>query len=738
MCTGGQVEIKGSNSGCWAGRTTLEKKLFLVLGLSLVLSVAFALTTVVFVLRKDDKEEICLTPRCTVASARLIRSIDTSVNPCDNFFDYTCGQWVKRHAIPDDLSSIDTFTVLRDEVENTLRELLENSVSSSDARAIRKAKLLYKSCMNETLIEERSLAEFETVLRGEFGDWPVRYNSRDINNFSLVNLLSSLRKYNCQPLIHIAVRSNNKNSTSHVLSIDQPSFGMPGQKYYLKGRNDTKLKAYEKLAVQMAINFGADPKTAEEDMSDMVDLEIKLANIITPPENRRDNERLYNKMTVKELSHKFKEFDWMSYFTQVMNIPKKSIYINETEKIIVRDPSYFTELMKILTQVDKRILANYAIWILVKQVGVFLPSRFRKLIQEYDRVMTGIASARPRWSSCTQFTNDHLGNAVGRMFVQQNFDDEAKSQMIEMIRNLQDSFSEILKELEWMDTDTRKVAREKAESMREMIGYPDKILNDTELDRQYKQIDYDPDNFMKNVLETMKGNAIENLKVLRDTVDKDRWITQPAVVNAFYSSTRNSISFPAGILQLPFYDKQQPSSMNYGAIGVVIGHEITHGFDDRGRQFDREGNLRQWWSTDVIKRFTKKADCIENQYSNYSVPEANMKINGRNTLGENIADNGGLKQSFRAYKNWIRKRGAEEPKLPGLNYTHEQLFFLGFAQVWCGNMRPQYAQNRILSGYHSPGRFRVIGTLHNSKEFSEAFNCPKGSYMNPEKKCSVW
>eukprot|EP00106_Octopus_bimaculoides_P023912 XP_014791354.1 PREDICTED: membrane metallo-endopeptidase-like 1 [Octopus bimaculoides] len=530
----------------------------------------------------DDKEEICLTPRCTVASARLIRSIDTSVNPCDNFFDYTCGQWVKRHAIPDDLSSIDTFTVLRDEVENTLRELLENSVSSSDARAIRKAKLLYKSCMNETLIEERSLAEFETVLRGEFGDWPVRYNSRDINNFSLVNLLSSLRKYNCQPLIHIAVRSNNKNSTSHVLSIDQPSFGMPGQKYYLKGRNDTKLKAYEKLAVQMAINFGADPKTAEEDMSDMVDLEIKLANIITPPENRRDNERLYNKMTVKELSHKFKEFDWMSYFTQVMNIPKKSIYINETEKIIVRDPSYFTELMKILTQVDKRILANYAIWILVKQVGVFLPSRFRKLIQEYDKVMTGIASARPRWSSCTQFTNDHLGNAVGRMFVQQNFDDEAKSQMIEMIRNLQDSFSEILKELEWMDTDTRKVAREKAESMREMIGYPDKILNDTELDRQYKQIDYDPDNFMKNVLETMKGNAIENLKVLRDTVDKDRWITQPAVVNAFYSSTRNSISLVknSSVRHKRLQFRKQ-FSMNYGAIGVVIGHEITHGFDDR-------------------------------------------------------------------------------------------------------------------------------------------------------------
>ncbi|GAB1605929.1 neprilysin-1-like [Argonauta hians] len=738
MCTGGQVEIKGTNSGCWAGRTNLEKKLFVVVGLALVLSITFAVTVFVYVVRTDEKEEICLTPRCTVASARLIRSIDTSVNPCDNFFDYTCGQWVKRHAIPNDLSSIDTFSVLRDEVENTLRELLETSISSSDVRAIRKAKILYKSCMNETLIEERSLQEFEKVLVGELGDWPVRNKNWNRNNYNLVNLLVTIRKYSARPLVEISVRSNNKNSTSYVLTIDQPDFGMPGQKYYLKGRNDTKLKAYEKLAVEMAVHLGAERKRAVKDIKDIVDLEIKLAHIITPPENRRDSERLYNKMTVKELSQKFKEFDWMSYFTQVMNIPKKAIEINETEQIIVRDPSYFTELMKILTQVDRRVLANYAIWLLVRQVGVYLPSRFRKIIQEYEKVMAGTASARPRWSLCTQFTNENLGNAVGRMFVQQNFDDEAKSQMIEMIRNLQDSFNEILKELEWMDENTRKVAREKAESMREMIGYPDKILNDTELDRQYKQIDYDPDNFMKNVLETIKSNAIENLKILRDTVDKDRWITQPAVVNAFYSSTRNSISFPAGILQLPFYDKQQPSSMNYGAIGVVIGHEITHGFDDRGRQFDKEGNLRQWWSSDVIKRFTEKANCIESQYSNYSVPEANMKINGRNTLGENIADNGGLKQSFRAYKNWVRKRGAKEPKLPGINYTHEQLFFLGFAQVWCGNMRPQYAQNRIMSGYHSPGRFRVIGTLHNSKEFSEAFNCPKGSYMNPERKCSVW
>lgn len=738
MCTGGQVEIKGTDSGCWASRTTLEKRLVIVLGITLLLSVAFSVTLITYVFHSGDtKPEVCLTPGCAVASSRLIRSIDDGIDPCDDFFEYACGRWVKRHPIPDDLSSIDTFTVLRDEVVNILKDLLETSISSTDAVAIQKAKLLYRSCMNESLIEERSITEIENVIKGVLGGWPVRNASWDPNSFNLVPLLVALRRYNTQPIVSIMVRIDSKNSTRNIITLDTPGFGMPGRKYYLKSRNDTKLKAYEKLAVEMAIQMGADPKQAQKDMGDIVDLEINLANISTPSEERRDNEKLYNKMTLKELSENFKGFDWISYITQIMNIPNKSIHINDTEEVIIRDTAYFTNLMKVLST-DKRILANYAIWIFIKRVGIYLPERFRLLIQEYDKVITGTASARPRWRTCTYFTNEQLGNAVGRMFVQQNFDDEAKSQMIEMIRNLQDSFSEILRELEWMDTDTRFVARQKAEEMRDMIGYPDKILNDTELNEEYKQIDFDPDNFLGNVFVSMKGDSIDNLKKLRETVDKDRWITQPAVVNAFYSAVRNSITFPAGILQLPFYDKHQPASMNYGAIGVVIGHELTHGFDDRGRQFDKEGNLRQWWSTEVIDRFEEKASCIENQYSNYLVPEANMKINGRNTMGENIADNGGLKQSFRAYKNWIGKRGYEEPLLPGLNFTHEQLFFLGFAQVWCGNMRPQYAHNRILTGVHSPGRFRVIGTLHNSEEFSKAFNCPLGSYMNPQKKCAVW
>lgn len=738
MCTGGTVEIKGTVSGCWAGRTILEKRLIIVLGITILLSVVFSVTIISYAVNSGDtKHKICLTPGCAVAASRLIKSIDEKVDPCEDFFEYACGRWVKRHPIPDDLSSIDTFTVLRDEVINILKDLLESSISPKDITAIKKAKILYKSCMNETLIEQRNMTQLEKVIQNDLGGWPVRNSNWAPKSFNLVSTLVALRRYNVQPIVSIAVKIDSKNSTRNIITLDAPLFGMPGRKYYLKSRNDTKLKAYEKLAVQMAIEMGADPKQAEKDMADILDLEINLANISTSNEDRRDNEKLYNKMTVKDLSGNFTGFDWFSYITQIMNIPNKSIDISSTEEVIIRDPAYFTHLMKILST-DKRVLANYAIWIFIKKVGVYLPERFRLLIQEYDKAITGTTSARPRWRTCTHFTNDQLGNAVGRMFVQQNFDDEAKSQMIEMIGNLQNSFSEILTELQWMDEETRLVARQKAEEMRDMIGYPDKILNDTELNEEYKEIEYVPDDFLGNVFMSMKGDSIENLKTLRESVDKDRWITQPAIVNAFYSSVRNSITFPAGILQLPFYDKHQPASMNYGAIGVVIGHELTHGFDDRGRQFDKEGNLRQWWSTEVINRFEAKASCIEKQYSNYVVPEANMKINGRTTVGENIADNGGLKQSFRAYKNWIHKRGYEEPLLPGLNFTHDQLFFLGFAQVWCGNMRPQYAHNRILTGAHSPGRFRVIGTLHNSRDFSKAFKCSLGSYMNPEKKCTVW
>lgn len=308
-----------------------------------------------------------------------------------------------------------------------------------------------------------------------------------------------------------------------------------------------------------------------------------------------------------------------------------------------------------------------------------------------------------------------------------------------MIHDIRQVFLTNLNKVEWMDEETKEKAKEKAQAIRENIGYPDYLTNKTALAMMYKGFEIKKDNYFQNMVETFKFYNLKNYKRLGKPVDKGRWGMTPPTVNAYYSSTDNKIAFPAGILQRPFYDHRFPNSLNYGGIGMVVGHEITHGFDDNGRQFNKDGNLARWWSNKSIAAFKNKTACLEKQYSGYKFHGKNLK--GIQTLGENIADNGGIKQAFQAYQNWKERsrNGHPEPPLPGLeNFSDEQIFFLGFAQIWCSKYRYEAALSQINFGVHSPGKFRVIGSLSNFDEFSKAFSCKKGSPMNPEKKCIVW
>jgi membrane metallo-endopeptidase-like protein 1 len=309
---------------------------------------------------------------------------------------------------------------------------------------------------------------------------------------------------------------------------------------------------------------------------------------------------------------------------------------------------------------------------------------------------------------------------------------------MDMIENIRSSFTELLEEVPWMDDATKRVAREKADAIEERIGYPDYIMNDTALNLDYEGVRIDPTKYFENALANQNAAARRNLKNLRQPVDKARWTASPAIVNAFYSPSKNQITFPAGILQPPFYHSNNLKYLQFSGIAIAVAHEITHGFDDEGRLYNKDGNLKQWWPDSVIARFKEKAQCIIDQYNNYTVAEVGLNLNGRQTQGENIADNGGLKQAFRAYQRWIERTKTVEPLLPGLPLSHEQFFFLNFAQIWCGTNRPESYLQLVLSGRHSPGRFRVIGPLSNSIDFAKAYNCPLGSNMNPVKKCSVW
>lgn len=538
--------------------------------------------------------------------------------------------------------------------------------------------------------------------------------------------------YNQGVCIEIWVGADDKNSSVNVIQLDQMPLGLPSREYFLKDSSERERKAYLKLMVEVAILFGADREIAEIDMVDVLDLETKIANATAPEADRHDTGAMYNKMSLAELSERVPEFDWVYYLNIFM--PTK---VDDEEEVVVYAISYLQELGQILSQANRRVVHNYAIWRFVDSMLPLMNGEYSQRKTEFKKVLYGISAESERWSNCVTLVNKKMGMAVGTLFIRENFDPKSKEIAQEMILNIREAFNELLEENTWMDEETRQVAKEKANAMNERIGYPELLKNPFELSKEYEELTIHDDLFLVNVLNVLEFEALKNLKRLRQPVNKNKWTTFPAVVNAFYNPNKNDIVFPAGILQPLFYSHYFPKSLNYGGIGVVIGHEMTHGFDDKGRQFDKDGNLKQWWNEATVRRFRERAQCIIDQYSSYVLEDIRHNINGKMTQGENIADNGGLKQAYRAYKKWVKRHG-QEPLLPGLNLTHDQLFFLNYAQIWCGSMRPEDALSKVRSSVHSPGPIRVLGPLSNSYDFARIYNCPVGSRMNPNKKCSVW
>lgn len=507
---------------------------------------------------------------------------------------------------------------------------------------------------------------------------------------------------------------------------------LPSRDYYLKKSSEAELKAYHNYMTNVAVLLGANPQTAAEEFDRVIILEKQLANASIPEADRHDTSAIYRKLTLRQLQREVPQLQWLVYLRKFISAP-----IDEEEPVVTYAMPYFAQMGRIISKTDRRTLHNYILWRLVMSIMPHMIDEYQQKRIEFRKILLGILSERNRWSQCVEWTNKKLGMAVGALFIRDNFNHESKETALEMIRTIREAFNELLAENHWMDDETRAVAKKKADSMNERIGYPEFLKDPVELSMEYVMLNITENRFLENILAVLKYDAYHNLQKLRQPVDKNKWSTEPAVVNAFYNPNKNDIVFPAGILQPLFYSQHFPKSLNYGGIGVVIGHEITHGFDDKGRQFDKDGNMMQWWNNATIRAFRERAQCIVDQYSRYKLQEVNLYINGRMTEGENIADNGGLKQSFRAYKKWVSIHG-EEPLLPGVNLTHDQLFFLNYAQIWCGSMRPEDALNKIRSSVHSPGPVRVLGPLSNSVDFAKAFNCPSGSPMNPKKKCSVW
>ncbi|XP_012939247.1 neprilysin-1 [Aplysia californica] len=631
--------------------------------------------------------EVCITKECVTAASNLVLSLDESINPCQDFYKFACGGWIDNHELPEEKSSYSTFTVTEDDNNLVLKRLLGAPVQDDEKDYIKKAKDMYASCLNYDQVNALGAQPMKDFVQ-DLGGWPLVSPDWTEENFSLSDLLLKVTRSNELPIVNLYVGTDVMNTTKKILEFDQPSFALPGPKYYLGGDDNVKfIKAYKTFIHDVGELMGfVNETTANDDVDAIVEFETKLANISDRPEDRRDAYAMYHPMSLGDIigNYSLPVFNMSNYVLEMMALPGIDVYdITEEEIVNVKSPAYYSKMLQLVNNTSARTLANYAVWRAVFDNVGTLGADFREAFVAYKRVIFGQQADFSRPDLCVSYTGRNLGFAVGRMFLDAKFSKDDRASAEEMIKNIQQAFNDHLADLDWMDETTKKAAREKNEYINRRIGYPDSNLNDTYLSDIYALASINRTSFLKNVVSCKTLRFAQDASGFRTPTDKTRWSDPPQTVNAYYSPSTNQITFPAGVLQPPNFNSRFPGYINYGAIGSIIGHEITHGFDDAGRQRDKYGKLREWWSPEVVEKFKTRAKCIVDQYTNFSqrIDGHDYHLNGVTSQGENIADNGGVKIAYKAYRTWVSSQGKPEPGLPGLNYTDNQLFFINFAQV---------------------------------------------------------
>ncbi|CAF1531755.1 unnamed protein product [Rotaria sp. Silwood1] len=728
--------------------SSLKKNILILFGIitgilftsTIILAILFTIEKINTITIKTEND-LCVTPSCIKAANYLLESIDESIEPCENFFQFACGTWLKNNRIPDDTGAQDTFNVLRNQLENHVVDILTSPLpnDTKQIKAIANARQLYDSCTDELAIETAGVDTVLSVIDNELGGWPILNGlSWNETKFNLSLLLFKLREYNNNIIYNCGTGTDDKNSSAYYIRIAQSDLALEQRQYYL---NETKLTtAYKQFIYDLAMSLTNDTTMIDKDSQDIYEFEKKLSifHWTTAEQRARQNEII--RTTIGNLSRIFNtSFDFTNYLRQIYRLANVTLFDNDN--VSVSELEFLRNASLIIDQHSPRVIQNYFIWRFMMNRAANMPKRYRAIREQFDRVFRGTNAERPRSITCGSYVNLNMGFAVSKLYIKKHFDENAKNQSLEMIHNIQSVFIEMLEESTWMDDVSKRKAKEKALAIDEKIGYPDYLNSDnvTELEVDYAEYQFNT-SYIHNVFKMLTIKSKENFKILREPVDRKAWgASPPTVVNAFYTPAKNQIAFPAGIFQMPFFHKDAPKYLNYGGIGAVIGHEITHGFDDNGRQYDKDGNRILWWTSETIDRFNKRKTCIVDQYSQYILEQINISINGNQTQGENIADNGGIKQAFYAYRKWSQKTGNIDKKLPGLmKYSSEQMFFINYAQVWCSKMTDSYAMNRVLSGVHSPGQFRVLGPTSNFNEFDRVFDCKPGQGNSRVNKCTVW
>ncbi|MEY2561212.1 MAG: putative endopeptidase [Verrucomicrobiota bacterium] len=658
------------------------------------------------------------------------KNMDTSVKPGDDFYLYANGNWIKNNPIPPEFSRWAAFNELAEKNNDALHEIAEKAAggtASADANAkkpkadktsspdVQKVGDFYASGMNESAVD----AAKAEPLKDEFKRIDAMKDRKDV-----LKEIGRFHSMGLRAFFGFVSGQDDKDSTRVIAQAYQGGLGLPDRDYYTKEDEASKKlrDQYVEHVTKMLTLAGAPADQAAADAKKILALETSLAKPARTRVELRDPQKNYNKMKPAELQAIMPDFSWADYF--------KELKLTNPGDINVGQPDFFKAANEVFKTVPVEDWKAYLRWHLIRDMSPMLSSDFvNEAFRFYEATLRGTKQIKPRWKRVVTKADEELGEALGKLYVAEKFPPEAKARALEMVNNIKEALADRIKTLDWMDEPTKQEALKKLAAFTVKIGYPDKW-------RDYSALKIDRSSYAQNVLRGEMFEVDRRFKKIGKPVDRTEWGMSPPTVNAYYNPNMNEIVFPAGIMQPPFFDPKADDAVNYGGMGAVIGHEMTHGFDDQGRQFDAVGNLRDWWSKASADAYDARRKVVVSQYAAYE-PLPGMHINGELTQGENIADIGGVKLAYTALQKAIAKKGPQ-PAIDG--FTPEQRFFLGFAQIWRNNQRDEDLKLRLNTDPHSPGRFRTIGPLSNLDEFKKAFDIPDGSPMvrPADQRVNIW
>ncbi len=642
-------------------------------------------------------------------------NMDKSANPAEDFYQYANGNWLANNPIPESESRWSSFNELDDRNNNVLHNILENSKKNPGEKG-----------SASQLIGDYYYTFSDTVTRNKQGIDPLKEEIKRIakvqSTQELPELIAHLHNIGVGVFYGVYVEQDAKINTKHQVYVSQGGLGLPNKDYYFN-KDERSVKIRDAYMLHIHRMFDLTEMTHLKEKSEIVfQLEAKLAEHSMAPVELRDMEKQYNKMTTKILSETCPSINWKTYF--------KTRGLSGVDSVIVGQPAFMKALDQVLMNESIHDIKAYMQWQLINDyAGALSMDLDRANFDFYSTTMRGTKKQKPLWKRGIQsVTFSSVGEALGKAFVEENFSEEAKRKVNEMVDNITLVFEDRIEALDWMSAATKVKAKEKLGAFARKLGFPDEW-------KDFSSLDISRESYLKNVMNSRKFRIQENLDKYGKGIDKSEWGMVPQIVNAYYNPLLNEIVFPAGIMQAPFFSEEYEDAVNYARMGAVIGHELTHGFDDQGAQFDAEGRMQNWWTEEDKAKFDAKTQKLIDQYNSFEVLEG-VFVNGELTLGENIADLGGLTIAYHAYQKSLKGKGKD--KING--FTNEQRFFLAFAQVWKNNIRDNALIARIKGDPHSPGKYRVNGTLSNMPEFFEAFNIKEGSAMRQpaDKIAKIW